>query len=137
VALPPTGDPRRCDGAHPAHSDLAAFALGVLDAEDVAHFAGHLECCQRCQDELDEWLAMHERLAGIRTDPLFVDHLLAAEQIHREGDLLDHLFAASARRQRTVKRVRLASLGGSVLVFAVVVVASFGASLSASLAQFW
>jgi anti-sigma-K factor RskA len=36
--------------------EVAAFALGALDAEQIADFKEHLKDCKRCQDELG-WLA--------------------------------------------------------------------------------
>lgn len=36
--------------------EVAAFALGALDAEQIADFKEHLKDCKRCQDEL-RWLA--------------------------------------------------------------------------------
>jgi hypothetical protein len=132
--------PRWSHGSHAPHSDVAAFALGVIDAEDVAHFAGHLEWCLRCQGELDDWLGMRAQLAGLGPETGFADDLLTVEAVHRDGALLERLLAASTRRRRTLRSVRLASLGGSVLLFVAVVVASFGTDLLRSLGSlvpFW
>lgn len=126
--LPISEQSRRCAGPVQVHSDVAAFALGVLDAEDVTRFAGHLEYCPRCQGELDDWLDVHARLADADAD-----HFLVAEQVYQQGDLLDRLIAASSRRRSRLTLARLVSLGGSAVLFVAVVVASFGTGLG----QFW
>lgn len=37
-----------------SHYDVAAYALGVLDDDDVPAFELHLEGCERCRAELAE-----------------------------------------------------------------------------------
>ncbi|WP_214107634.1 zf-HC2 domain-containing protein [Acrocarpospora catenulata] len=37
-----------------AHHDVAAYALGVLDLEDVQGFELHLAACAQCRVELEE-----------------------------------------------------------------------------------
>ncbi|WP_436760395.1 zf-HC2 domain-containing protein [Streptosporangium sp. V21-05] len=36
------------------HHDVAAYALGVLDEEDLEAFQSHLMTCEECQVELRE-----------------------------------------------------------------------------------
>ncbi|GAA0982055.1 hypothetical protein GCM10009555_051340 [Acrocarpospora macrocephala] len=38
-----------------SHHDVAAYALGVLDPEDIQGFELHLVSCERCRIELNEF----------------------------------------------------------------------------------
>lgn len=42
----------------PQHIDVAAYALDVLDADEVEPFEQHLAGCARCQSELREFTAL-------------------------------------------------------------------------------
>ncbi|MEU7483045.1 zf-HC2 domain-containing protein [Streptomyces sp. NPDC042319] len=55
--------------AEPAdHTDVGAYALGVLDAADAARFEEHLAGCDRCAAELDGLLGLPPLLAGLADD---------------------------------------------------------------------
>lgn len=43
------------------HVDVASYAIGSLDDDDVSCFEGHLDHCPTCPAEL-EWLAQVVRL---------------------------------------------------------------------------
>ena len=47
------------------HTDVAAYALGLLEAGDQAAFEEHLDGCPRCQAELAELHGLKELLTGI------------------------------------------------------------------------
>jgi hypothetical protein len=43
------------------HVEVAAYAIGSLDIDEVESFEGHLDTCRHCQREL-EWLSEVVRL---------------------------------------------------------------------------
>jgi hypothetical protein len=77
------------------HTDVGAYALGLLEEEDQRAFEAHLAGCDRCMEELADFSGMRELLADL--DPVEPD----AEEtpIARNGDVADLL-----RRRRTARR---------------------------------
>ncbi|MGA4544299.1 anti-sigma factor family protein [Uniformispora flossi] len=50
------------------HTDVGAYALGLLEAADVEAFEEHLASCPRCQAELDELGGMRALFADVDAD---------------------------------------------------------------------
>jgi hypothetical protein len=77
------------------HTDVGAYALGLLEEEDQRAFETHLAGCDRCMEELADFSGMRELLADL--DPVEPD----AEETPpaRTGDVTDLL-----RRRRTENR---------------------------------
>ncbi|WP_340561188.1 zf-HC2 domain-containing protein [Streptomyces sp. GSL17-111] len=84
---------------HAHHSDVGAYAIGVLDPADAARFEEHLAVCSACGRELEELLGLGPVLAEYAQDAPDTDTLTA-----RPGPgLLEGLLrdvAATARRRR-------------------------------------
>ena len=53
------------------HTDVAAYALGLLEEPDRSAFAAHLEVCPRCVQELAQLAGMRDVLS--RVDPADLD----------------------------------------------------------------
>jgi Putative zinc-finger len=47
------------------HTDVAAYALGLLDASDREEFEAHLAGCEACAAEMAEFASMADLFAGI------------------------------------------------------------------------
>jgi hypothetical protein len=75
------------------HTDVGAYALGLLEDEDQRAFEAHLAGCDRCMEELADFSGMRELLAHLDPVEPGADDLTPAQGI---GDLL--------RRRRTAKR---------------------------------
>lgn len=103
----------RHDAAHQdgVHGDVAAYALGVLDPADAAHYERHLAGCASCAQELAQLLPTSTLLSGI--DP-------ASLREPEETGILDRLVAAvAAERRRIRQRHRFAVVAGvAATVFA-------------------
>ncbi|GLY74060.1 anti-sigma factor family protein [Actinoallomurus iriomotensis] len=48
-----------------AHTDVGAYALGLLEEDDRRAFEAHLTGCDRCARELGEFAGMRELLSGV------------------------------------------------------------------------
>lgn len=48
------------------HTDVGAYALGVLDDAEAARFEEHLAGCDRCAAELDDLMDLPPLLAEVR-----------------------------------------------------------------------
>jgi hypothetical protein len=57
----------RIDGGEEtaAHTDVGAYALGLLEEDDRRAFEAHLAGCDRCTRELGEFAGMRELLSGV------------------------------------------------------------------------
>lgn len=93
-----------------AHWDVAAYALGVLDPQDVARCEAHLAECASCAAELDMLVPATRLLAEVDL-PAFRE----AEQAQLGDRLLD---AVRADRRRARGRRRLLASAGAVLATA-------------------
>ncbi|WP_341483608.1 zf-HC2 domain-containing protein [Streptomyces endophytica] len=67
--IPPTQPDR--------HSDVGAYALGVLDAADAERFERHLVGCDRCAAELEELMGLTPVLAEFKESAPTPDTLTA------------------------------------------------------------
>jgi anti-sigma factor RsiW len=96
------------------HSDVAAYALGVLDEADAFRFEDHLMECPRCAAHVTEFGPITRQLMLYRrSTPRFV-HPMA-----KPGPrMLDRLLAEVAARRRAGHRRTLFAVAASV-VFAV------------------
>ncbi|MEW2034384.1 zf-HC2 domain-containing protein [Streptomyces roseifaciens] len=99
---------------HEQHTEVGAYALGVLDAADAARFEEHLAGCPRCAAELDDLMGLTPLLADLkesapgpealapRPDPALLDRLLAG-------------VTATRRAQRT-RRLCLVAAAAALIV---------------------
>jgi hypothetical protein len=92
------------------HTDVGAYALGLLEAADRQAFEEHLAGCPACAAELAELSGMKGLLTGI--DP--VD---APEVEPAEADVVDLVRRrAAAQRRYTRRQVLLGAAAGVVLL---------------------
>lgn len=94
-----------------AHTDVAAYVLGVLDESDSAVFEAHLLDCPHCQYDLLEFYELPELLAEVR------EHWPAppVARPRAPSGLFDEL-ARLRRRRRIV--VRVATVAAVLLIIA-------------------
>jgi len=78
------------------HTDVAAYALGLLDAADREAFEAHLAGCESCAAELAEFASMADLFAGI--DRVEVNE--AGPDEAAVADLLSRRAALARRRNR-------------------------------------
>jgi Putative zinc-finger len=95
------------------HFDVASYALGVLDDRDAARFEDHLIECARCAYELESFVQVADLLSEVDANAI-----IAAEDSHREGVLLDNLMGDVRQERRRANSRRLYSLAAAVVVFA-------------------
>ncbi|MBC6460485.1 anti-sigma factor family protein [Actinomadura sp. HBU206391] len=84
------------------HTDVAAYAFGLLEDADRRAFEAHLARCARCTGELPEFSGMTAVLAGVelvRADP-------AEHEAESGGELIDMM-----RRRRAAERRRRRATG--------------------------
>ena len=98
-----------------AHTDVAAYSLGLLSEEDRQEFEAHLADCEACAAELGEFAAMADLFAGL--DPVEVTN--PEPDPTAIADLLSRRVAADRRRNR--QRGWLAAAACLVLLAAGVV----------------
>ncbi|MFI7607541.1 anti-sigma factor family protein [Micromonospora sp. NPDC049366] len=93
--------------SRPEHMDVAAYALGVLDAQDTERFEEHLATCWACAAELETMVPVVGLLSDIdgetmsalehtRTDPALLDRTLVAVRAHRRRSRVRQLLATAA-----------------------------------------
>lgn len=103
------------------HWDVAAYALGVMDARDTARFEDHLAECVSCAIELESLLPVTNLLAEVDRDSF-----LNAEQSERDGRMLDEMVnVVSFDRSRAQARRLLAVAAGTVVMVIAVGLALF------------
>ncbi|GAA2627117.1 anti-sigma factor family protein [Streptomyces axinellae] len=115
------------------HTDVAAYALGVLDAADAERYEEHLAGCDRCAVELKSMTALTPFLAEHARDggPPVPERPRAERPERPRAALLEQLLtdtageAAAERRRRDTRRLWLAAG-----VFALVVVGGLLAVLA-------
>jgi hypothetical protein len=99
------------DGHESARWDVAAYALGVLDHQDIERYERHLAECASCAAELEFLLPASRLLADV--DP--ADVRAAEEDNHLVDRLLD---AVRVDRRRTRRRHRVTVAMGTALAAA-------------------
>lgn len=92
------------------HSDVGAYALGLLTPADAKTFEGHLATCGRCADELAGLRGVADLLTGL--GPVRDD--ASAEPADAVIDLKRHRH----RLGRGARRTRLLLAAAAVLLFA-------------------
>ncbi|MFC4049903.1 anti-sigma factor family protein [Actinomadura syzygii] len=92
------------------HSDVGAYALGLLTPADAKTFEGHLASCERCSDEL----AGLRGVAGLLTGLGAVQDDAPAESASGVVDLMRHRRGLG----RGARRTRLLLAVAAVLLFA-------------------
>jgi hypothetical protein len=103
------------------HTDVGAYALGLLEPDDRRDFAAHLGRCDRCTRELAGFAGLRELLAGLR--PAADDPGDAPPPADRTGEvavLLGRRRDAARRRRRRTAVLGLAAgvalLAGGVAI---------------------
>ncbi|MEV0277134.1 zf-HC2 domain-containing protein [Streptomyces sp. NPDC050610] len=96
------------------HTDVAAYALGVLDEADSARFEEHLADCLRCAAGLEDFMGLSPLLADIKEatpDP----EVLSVRPGPR---VLDRLLGevTSARRTSRTRRLWLVAAAAALIV---------------------
>ncbi len=99
------------------HFDVASYALGVLDEHDAARFEDHLIDCPRCAYELESFVQVADLLSDVDANAI-----IAAEESHRDGVLLQNLMGDVKHERRRANSRRLYSLAAAVVVFAVLAI---------------
>jgi hypothetical protein len=106
------------------HWDVAAYALGVLDARDTALFEDHLVECGACAVELESLLPVTAMLADVDRESF-----VGTEQSQRHGRMLDEMVnVVSFDRSRAQARRLLAVAAGTVAIVLIVGLALFTGS---------
>ncbi|MFG3259212.1 anti-sigma factor family protein [Streptomyces sp. NPDC048172] len=80
------------------HTDVGAYALGVLDAVEAERFEEHLAECDRCAAELESLTAL---------PPLLAEHAFEGPPPEPSAGLLDRLLEETATERRTRRSRRL------------------------------
>ncbi|MBB5112399.1 anti-sigma factor family protein [Micromonospora echinospora] len=94
------------------HMDVAAYALGVLDAQDAERFEEHLATCWACAAELETMVPVVGLLSGIDGEAM-----AALEQTHTDPALLDRTLVAVRRDRRRTRVRQLLATAAAVVVF--------------------
>src|SRR5262245_62093825 len=110
--------------AFEAHLDVASYALGILDAHDVARFEEHLVTCDACAAELESLLPVTQTLAEIDRDSFF-----KADRTIRDGQMLDRMRDVVALERRRGRLRSIVGLGAAAGV-------AVGATLSLAIGPF-
>jgi Putative zinc-finger len=94
------------------HTDVAAYALGLLEEPERSAFAAHLEDCPRCTRELTQLAGMRELLAQV--EPADLDDM---------DDTADRPVELEARRRgrRRIDRIAVAAGAAALLLAGVFV----------------
>ena len=116
----PADDRRPTDGEHDCGADVAAYALGALDADEVAAFEHHLAGCVICRDELTAFRAVVDVL------PMSAPAMAAPRRVKRRVMAAVHGEAqpGPARRRSRWPRLVVASprLAGAMATVLVAVI---------------
>lgn len=97
-------EPARVD-----HTDVAAYALGLLEEPDRAAFAAHLGDCPRCSRELTRLTGMRELLAQVEPAELDAPYVTPDEPVLRDA------------RRRPVDRIAMIAAAAALLFVGVFV----------------
>ncbi len=82
------------------HTDVGAYALGVLDAADADRFEAHLAGCDRCAAELEELMGLPPLLAEFKESAPTPQTVTATPGPGVLDGLLDEVAAARGTRRR-------------------------------------
>ncbi|MFJ9853509.1 anti-sigma factor family protein [Streptomyces sp. NPDC101150] len=96
------------------HTDVGAYALGVLDAADADRFERHLAGCDRCAAELEELLAISPLLAEFKETAPTPGTITAVPGPGVLDGLLDEV--AAARRGRGRRRLYLVAAAAALII---------------------
>ncbi|GCD37335.1 RNA polymerase subunit sigma [Streptomyces chrestomyceticus JCM 4735] len=97
-----------------AHTDVGAYALGVLDAAEAARFEEHLTDCDRCAAELDGLLGLPPLLADARESAPDPEAVTPAPGPGLLAGLLEEVGAV--RRTRRRRRLYLVAAAAVLVV---------------------
>jgi len=92
------------------HRDVAAYALGVLDANDAARFEDHLALCDACAVELESLLPVTALLSHVDGESF-----VQAEESVRDGRMLDEMVNAVAYDRSRARARRMFALAAGVV----------------------
>ncbi|MFG2055161.1 anti-sigma factor family protein [Micromonospora sp. NPDC048930] len=92
--------------------DVAAYALGVLDPQDVERFEEHLATCWACAAELETMVPVVGLLSGIDGETM-----MALEQTHTDPALLDRTLMAVRRDRRRTRMRQIFATAAAVVAF--------------------
>jgi hypothetical protein len=95
---------------HSEHTDVGAYALGLLEERDRQAFEEHLATCPSCAAELAELTGMKDLLTGLGPVPSATEEPSEAEVV----DLVRR--RAAAQRRRTRWQVALGAAAAVVLL---------------------
>ncbi|KPC64827.1 anti-sigma factor family protein [Streptomyces chattanoogensis] len=96
------------------HTDVGAYALGVLDAADADRFERHLAGCHHCAAELERLMGMSPMLAEFRASAPTVETVTAVPGPGLLEGLLGEV--AAARRGRGRRRLYLVAAAAALII---------------------
>ncbi|MDT0381612.1 zf-HC2 domain-containing protein [Streptomyces sp. DSM 42041] len=119
-----TGDPLGTPdtpGPPPSpHTDVGAYALGLLTDAEASRFEDHLAGCTRCAEELEANLGLRPLLQEVASEASFGSVPSSgsgpASGAHEGGGPLDRALAAAASERRRARRRRHALAGAVAAV---------------------
>ncbi|MFV2104125.1 anti-sigma factor family protein [Micromonospora sp. LOL_024] len=94
------------------HMDVAAYALGVLDDQDMERFEEHLATCWACAAELETMVPV----VGLLSD-IDEESITALEQTHTNPVLLDRTLVALRGHRRRARFRQVLATAAAVVVF--------------------
>ncbi|MEU9122722.1 zf-HC2 domain-containing protein [Streptomyces sp. NPDC048506] len=96
------------------HTDVGAYALGVLDAADAERFEVHLVGCDRCAAELEELMGLTPALAEFKASAPTPEAITAVPSRALLDGVLDEV--AATRRGRARRRLFLVAAAVVLIV---------------------
>ncbi|MEU6023170.1 zf-HC2 domain-containing protein [Micromonospora sp. NPDC047134] len=93
------------------HMDVAAYALGVLDEQDMERFEEHLATCWACAAELESMVPV----VGLLSD-IDAESVTALEQTHTNPVLLDRTLVAMRAHRRKARFRQILATAAAVVV---------------------
>ncbi|BCJ57702.1 anti-sigma factor family protein [Micromonospora endophytica] len=94
------------------HMDVAAYALGVLDEQDMERFEEHLATCWACASELESMVPV----VGLLSD-IDAESMTALEQTQSNPILLDRTLVAMRTHRRRARVRQILATAAAVVVF--------------------